>query len=124
MLVKRMSCYITVQTPKVMSVAFTIAKNYMYLRTGVFHSLCSLLHRSISLCSSGFGSQQAIFSLAGGILYGSDKYLLAHITKILHKKEKPYTRSSQNLFLYTGILRATAVDGDYKHSLMFRNKYL
>lgn len=72
-----------------MSVAFTMEKNDIYLRAGLSLSLCSLLHRSISLCSSGFGSQRAIFSLAEGFLHGSDKHLPTRISEILHKEEKP-----------------------------------
>lgn len=124
MLVMRVSHHVTVWTPKIMSVAFTLEKNYICFGAGVSLSLCSLLHRSISLCSSGFGCQRAIFSLAGGFLCGSDKHLPTHISEILHKEEKAYTPSSQSLFLYTGILRAMVVDRDYKHPLMFRNKYL
>jgi len=106
-----------------MSVAFTMEKNNIRFRAGLSLSLCSLLHRSISLCSFSFGSQQAIFSLAGGFLHGSDRHLPTHISEILHKEEKPCKLSSQSLFLYTGILRAMVVDGDYKHALTFRNKY-
>lgn len=124
MLVKIMSRHITARTPKITSVSFTLENNCICLGAGISLSLCSLLHISFSLRSSGFGSQQAIFSLAGGFLCGSDKHLPTHISEILPKEEKPHTLSSQSLFLYTGMLRAMVVDRDYKHSLTFKNKYL
>lgn len=121
MLVKRVSCYTTDWTQ---SEFFAMEKSSIYLSAHLSLFLCSLLHRSISLCSSGFGSQQALFSLAGGFLNDSDKHLLTHIREILHKEEKPYTLSLQSLFLYTEILRAMVVDRNYKHPLTFQNKYL
>lgn len=90
--------------------AFTMEKN-IHLRAGL--SLCLLLHRSTSLCSSGFGSQQAIFSLAGVFLQAGDKHLAIPNSEILHREEKAYTATSQIMFLYTGVLRAMGLVGDY-----------
>lgn len=64
----------------------------IHLRAGL--SLCLPLHRSTSFCSSGFGSQQAIFSLAGWFLHAGGKHLATHNSEILCEEEKPYAASS------------------------------
>lgn len=86
-----MSCSVTVRTPKIKRMAFMMEEN-THLRAGL--SLCSLLHRTTSFCSSGFSSQQEIFSLVGGFLHAGDKHPATHNSEILHKEEKPYTASS------------------------------
>lgn len=63
----------------------------IHLRAGL--SLSLLLHGTSSFCSSGFGSQQEIFFLAGGFLHAGDKHLASHNSEILHKEEKPYASS-------------------------------